>query len=131
METSPFSVGSMAASNCIRSTRALVEEFSRVSNPRLVFMPRAIASSRDRFNGAETASPMGVLPLNCANNGRNVHNSVETALKTVNLCLIPNDFFDDCTRHWAVRDERRAVPMHPLEQGASPIIDECNVLKIH
>ena len=89
----PLTVGSMAASSCMRSTRALIEEFSRVNNPRLVFRPRAIASSSDRFNGAEAASPVGVLPLNCANNGRNVHNSVKTALRRVNLCLTPNDIF--------------------------------------
>jgi hypothetical protein len=94
-------------------------------------MPREIASSRDRFNGAETASPTGVLPLNCANNGNSVQNSVETALRRVKLCLTPSNIFDDCTRQRAVSDEGRAFPMHPLEQGASSIIDECNMLKIH
>ena len=94
-------------------------------------MPRAMASSRDRVNGVVVASPVGVLPVNWAESGKNVQIRIETALKTVKLCPIPNNVVDDCTRQKASRDERRAVPMHPLKQGATFIIDERNVIKIH
>src|ERR1700689_3464970 len=80
IERLPVTVGSISASNCMRSTRALVEEFSRVSRPGLGFKPGARASSRDRFNGAGVAAPDGVLPLNCANSGKNVVNNVKNAL---------------------------------------------------
>ena len=91
-------------------------------------MPRAMASSSDRFNGVEVASPVGVLPVNWADSGNNVQMKIDTALKTVNLCLTPNNVVDDCTRQKAGCGERRAVPMHPLKQGASLIIDERNVV---
>lgn len=87
-----------------------------------------MASSSDRFSGEEVASPVGVLPLNCANSGENVQKSVETALKTVNLGLIPYDVVDDGAGQQSGDGERGAVTMHPLKQGASFIIDECNVL---
>src|SRR5580658_3264898 len=131
IETLVLTVGRRAASKRMRSTRALTVELSRVSNPRLVFMPRAMASSRDRFNGVGVASPVGVLPLNCANSGKNVLENTITALKTVNLCLILNNVVDDFARHQAGGGERRALPMHPLKQGASLVIDERHVLKIH
>jgi hypothetical protein len=57
--------------------------------------------------------------------------SAETALKKVNLCLTPNDFIDNGPGQQAGCGERRAVPMHPLKQGAAFIIDERNVVKIH
>jgi len=94
-------------------------------------MPRAMAASSERFNGVGVASPVGVLPVNWAESGNNVQITIETALKTVNLCLIPNNVVDDCTRQKTGCGERRAVPMHPLKQGASFIIDERNVVKIH
>jgi len=56
IETLVLTVGSSAASRRMRSTRALIEELSLVSNPRLVFMPWAMASSRDSFNGFGVAS---------------------------------------------------------------------------
>jgi len=73
----------------------------------------------------------GVLPLNCPSSGNNALENPINALKTVNLYLIPNNVVDDCTRHQAGRGESRAIPMHPLKQGASLVIDERNVLKIH
>jgi hypothetical protein len=53
------------------------------------------------------------------------------SLKQSIYALIPYYFVDDGSRHQASHGERRAVPMHSLKQGASLIIDECNMLKIH
>jgi hypothetical protein len=60
-----------------------------------------------------------------------MQNSVETALKTVNLCLIVNNFVYDGFGQQTGGGERRAVQMHALKQGAPLIIDEGHVLKIH
>src|SRR5579864_9195487 len=121
IETPPVTVGSSAVNSRILSTRAFVDELSRVSNPILVLSPLAIASSSVRLNEAGVASPTGVLPLNCAKRGTNVQKSVASALRTVNLCLIVNNFVDDCPRQESRRAERGAGQMHTLQQRASLI----------